>query len=93
MRIEEDNLVVESNMDRIVEVDQGMDKTIGMTLGEETLEAMQGCIKIKISEDQIIEVDIEEIIEVIIMKEIGVGLQKGHTQTILEMIEVIVIVG
>ena len=45
-------------MDRIIEVDQGMNKAIGMTLGEKMLEAMQECIKIKISEDRTIEVDI-----------------------------------
>ena len=42
-----------------------------MTLGEEISEAMQECIKIKISEDRTIEVDIEETIEMIIMKELG----------------------
>ena len=45
-----------------------MDKAIGMTLGEEILEAMQECIKIKILEDRTIEVDIEETIGVIITK-------------------------
>ena len=35
VELEEYNLVVEFNMDKIKEVDQGMDKTIGMTLGEE----------------------------------------------------------
>ena len=79
-------------MDRIIEVDQGMDKATGMTLGEENLEAMQE--HIKISEDRIIEVDIEETIEMIIMKEVGVGLEKGHIQAVSEeMTEVIVIVG
>ena len=34
VEIEEYNLVAESNMDRIIEVDHGMDKAIGMTLGE-----------------------------------------------------------
>ena len=36
--IEESNLVVEFIMDKITEVDQGMDKAIGMTLREEILE-------------------------------------------------------
>ena len=81
-------------MDRIIEIDQGVDKATGMTLGEEILEAMQEYIKIKISEDRIIEVDIEETIEMIIMKEVGAGLEKGHIQAISEeMTEVIVIVG
>ena len=65
-----------------------------MILGEEILEAMGGCIKIKTSEDQLIEVDIEEIIKVIIMREVGVRLGNGHTQAMFEeMTEVIVIVG
>ena len=76
------NLVVESNMDRIIEVDQGMDKALGITLGEEILEAVQGHIKIKISKDLLKEVKIEEIMEVIIMKEVGVGLEKGYTLSI-----------
>ena len=66
MEIEGYNLVVESNMDRIIEVDQVMDKATGMTIGEELLEAIQDYIKIKISEDRIIEVDIEETIEMIV---------------------------
>ena len=57
------NLVVEFSMDRIMEVDQGMDKAVGMTLGEGFLEVVQENIKFKILEDRIIEVDIEEIIE------------------------------
>ena len=81
-------------MDRIIEVDQGMDKAIAMTLGEEILEAIQECIKIKILEDKIIEVDTEETIEVIITKLVEVGLEKGHTQIILEeMTEVMVAEG
>ena len=81
-------------MDGNIEVDQFMNKAIGMTLGEEILEAMQEHIKIRISEDRIIEVDIEETIEMIIMKEVGVGLEKGHIQVISEeMTGVVVIVG
>ena len=38
VEIEKSNLVVEFSMDKIIEVDQGMNKTIGMTLGEEILE-------------------------------------------------------
>ena len=88
------NLVVEFNMDRIIEVDQAMDKALGMTLGEEILEAMQEHIKIKISKDRIIEVDIKETTEMIIMKEIAVGLEKGHIWVISEkMMGVVVIVG
>ena len=48
------------------------------------LKAMQECIKIKISEDTILEVDIEETIEMIIMKEVGVCLEKGNIQAISE---------
>ena len=71
-----------------------MDKAIGMTLGEEILEAMLEHNKIRISEDRIIEVDIEETIEMIITKEVGVGLETGHIQVISEeMAGVVVIVG
>ena len=86
--------MVEFNTDRIIEVDQGMDKIIEMTLGEEILEAMQQHIKIIILEDRIIEVHIEETIEMIITKEVGVGLEKGHIQVISEeMTGVVVIEG
>ena len=51
-------------------------------------------IKVSILEDRIIEVDIEGTIEVIIMKEVGVGLEEGHIQVISEeMTGVVVIVG
>ena len=46
-----------------------MNKVIGMTLREEILEAMSEHMKIIILEDRIIEVDIEEIIGMKIMKE------------------------
>ena len=55
---------------------------------------LQEHIKIRISEDTIIEVDIEKTTEMIIMKEIGAGLEKGHIQAISEeMTGVLVIVG
>ena len=56
-------------MDKITEVDQGMDKAIGLTLGE-ILEAVQEHMKIRISDDKTREVDIEEIIGMKIMKEV-----------------------
>ena len=43
VEVEEHNLVVESNMDWIIDVDQGMDKAIRTTLGEEISEVMQEC--------------------------------------------------
>ena len=55
-----------------------MNKAIGMTTGEETLEIAQECIKIKILEDRILEVDIEETIGMKIMEEVEVGLEKGN---------------
>ena len=92
--IKESTLVVEFSTDRIIEVGQGMNKTIGMTIGDEILEATQKCIKIRILEDRIIEVDTEEIIGMKIMKEVGVGLEKGCIQVTLEgMTEAVVIVG
>ena len=48
--IKEFHLVVESSMDKITEVNQHMNKAIGMTLEEETLEAMWEHIKIRILE-------------------------------------------
>ena len=70
----------EFSMDKITEVDQGINKAIGTILGEETLEVMQECTKIKVLEDIIIEVDIEETIGMKIMKEVGVGLEKGNIE-------------
>ena len=36
VEIREFNLVVEYSVDKIIETDQGMNKAIGVTLGEET---------------------------------------------------------
>ena len=92
--IEDSNLVVEFSADKIIEVDQGMNKTTGMTIGEEILEVMQECIRIRILEDRIREVDTEEIIGMKIIKEVGVDLGKGHIQaTVTGMTGVVVIVG
>ena len=49
-----------------------------MTLGEEILEVVLELIKVRISEGRTIEVDIEETIEMKIMEEVGVGLEKDH---------------
>ena len=68
--IEEFNLEVEFSVDKITEAYQGMDKAIGMILREEISEAAQELTKVRISEDRIIEVDIEEIIGMKIMKEV-----------------------
>ena len=54
-------------MDRIIRTHQGIIRTIEVTLEEEILEEI--CDQIII-----IEVDIEEIIKMIIMKEVEVGL-------------------
>ena len=40
MEVEESNSTVELSTDKITEIGQGMHKAIGMTLGEEILEAM-----------------------------------------------------
>ena len=58
MEIEGFNLVVKYNMDRIREVDQGMNNIIEMTIEEVILEGMQEYIKIKILEEGIMEMDI-----------------------------------
>ena len=49
-----------------------------MILGEKTLEVTRECIKMKILEERIKEVDIEETIGMKITKEVGVGLEKGN---------------
>ena len=66
--IGESNLAVEFSMGKTTEVDQGIDKDIGMTLGEEILEAAQEHIQIRILENRIIQVVIEEIIAMTITK-------------------------
>ena len=77
-----------------MEVSQSMTKTICMTIGEEILDIMCECIRIRILEERIIVVDTEEIIGMKIMKEVGVGLEKGHIQVTLKgTTEAVVIVG
>ena len=71
MEIGEYHSVVEYNMDWIIMTDQGIIGTIEMILEEEILEGI--CNQI-----WIIEVDWEEIVEMIIMKEVGVGLRIGN---------------
>ena len=89
LEIEKYHSVVEYSMDRLTETDQGIIKTIEVILGEEILEGI--CNQIGMIEVKIIEVDTEEIIEMIIMKEVEVGLWTGSIPIILEgMIEVIV---
>ena len=89
VEIEEYHSEAEYNMDRIKETDQGIIRTIKVILEEDILDGM--CDQIRIIEVKIIEVDREEIIETIIMKEIGVGLGIHNTQIILEgMIEAVV---
>ena len=58
---------------------------IDMTLGETILEIC------KVIEVKILEIDIEEIIEMTILEEVEVGLEKDNTQVILiEVTEVVV---
>ena len=64
--------VTEFNMDRIIETNQGIIRTIEVILAEEILEGISH--QIRITEVKIMEVDIEEIMEMIIMKEAKVGL-------------------
>ena len=71
--------MVEYNIDETIEMDQGVIRTIGMTLGKEILEEIRN--QIRIIENKITEVDIEEIIEIITVREVGVGLQKDNFQT------------
>ena len=80
--MEESSLAVKFSMDKIILVDQGMNKATGITLGEGISEIMQEHIKISVLGDRIIEVDTEEITGMKIMKEVGVGLEKDHIQVI-----------
>ena len=67
-----------------------MNRIIGVTLGgmfpllEKTSEVMWEHIRIRILEDRFIEVDIEEIIGMRIMTEVGEGLGKGNIKVILD---------
>ena len=45
--IEESNIVVQFSTGKIIEVDPGMNKTIGMTKGEEILEVTWECIRVR----------------------------------------------
>ena len=58
VEIEGFNLVVEYNMNRIMDIDQGMNKIIEMTTEEEILEGMSEYIKIRNLKEGIIEMDI-----------------------------------
>ena len=92
--IEKFCLVVEYSVDKITETGKGMNRSIGMTFGEEILEVMWAHIRIRIIEDRIIEVDIEETIGMRIMTEVEEGLEKGNIRVILEgTIEVVVDLG
>ena len=52
VEIKEYSLVVEISMDKIIEVDQGMNRIIGETMGEEILEGMEEHITIRILGDK-----------------------------------------
>ena len=81
VEIGEYHSLVEYNMDRITETDQGIIRTIEEILEEEILKEIYNEIKI-------IEVDTEEIIEMIIMKEVEVDLGMDNISIIPEqMIE------
>ena len=73
-KIGEFHFVVGYSVEKTIETDQGMNRIIGMTLREEILEEILE--QNKITEDRIMEEDIEKIIGVRIMTEVGVGLEK-----------------
>ena len=72
----------EFSLEDKVEVDQGMNRIIGMIIGEEILEVMQECITILKDRK---EEENEEFTgtRIIIEKEVGVGLEKDHFQGML----------
>ena len=67
------------NLTDKAEVDQGMNKIIGEEISEATWD------HIKISEDRIVEKNIEVVIamKITVEIEVGVGLEKDHLQEIL----------
>ena len=74
----EHHIEVEATMDKIIEEDHIVLIITEMTLDEIILE------KHEITENRILEVDTEGIIEMIILEEVGVGLGKDNIQIILE---------
>ena len=85
--------VVEYNMDRMTETDKGIIRTVEVIFEDEILERI--CSQIspvwQITGVKIIEVDIEVVMEMIIVKEVEVALGIDSIPMILEgMIEVIV---
>ena len=72
-------------MDRIIGEDCNMSIITEMILGE-IISEMHKVIEVKI-----LEVDIEEIIEMTILKEIEVGLEKNNTQIILIKVTKVVV--
>ena len=68
VEIGEYDSLVGYNMDRMTETEQGIIRTIEVSLEEEILEGISD--QIRITEVKIIEVDTEELIEMIIMKEV-----------------------
>ena len=88
--VREFHLLVGYNVDKTTGIGQDMIKTMGMILEEEILEEMWGGIRI--TEDNITEVDIEEMTEMIIMREVGVGPEKDSIkERSEEMTEVVVV--
>ena len=76
--------VIGYNMDRITKTGQGIGRIIEVIIEEEILEGI--CNQIRI-----IKMDTEDIIEMIIMKEVEVGPGKDNIQILTEgMIEVVV---
>ena len=72
VRIGEYCLVVGYNMDRVTETDQGIIRIIELILEEEISEGIWD--QIRITEVKTIEMDTEEMIKMIIIKEVEVGL-------------------
>ena len=85
VEIGEHHIEVKVSMDKIIEEDHVM-LIIIETIIEEVIPKIH-----KITEVKILEVDTEGIIEMIILEEVGVGLETDNIQVILKgMIEVVV---
>ena len=83
--------VEEYNMDRIIDIALGIIRIVEMILKEEILEEIWD--QIRIIEDKTIEMEIEDITELITMKEVGEGLEKDIFQIMSEGMTDAVVVG
>ena len=87
VEITEFHLVVGFSVDKNIEIEQDMDKILGLILEEVIPDVMWECIisiiRSRIIENRIIEVDIEDIIGMKTMKEVIVGPEKDNFKVVI----------